>query len=307
MRRARFAMVILIAAALSGACTQGAERSRTTTNDEGQGPTAMLLALLNPPPVLSQAEQIVTARCMRREGFRYPLPAARPDFDTPTTLAGQPLAIETARLEGYGFSQMRDDDVQKFLSRLGPKRRARAREALEPARGSTVSVTFAGSYEVSAGRHGCVAEGRIATYGSVRKFLVVWYGPQVIQTQIQTYIEEAVRAREVVEGTALYSACMQAAGFPAASPRDAWQAARDRFARASGNVSVAQRRMAMADAECQARSQIYQRTSRALAKVGRDVIRRSSARLQMMMDIERSSVPRAEAIVAADPAGVGDP
>jgi hypothetical protein len=275
----------------------GQEQDNQSSVEDGlSGTTDTLVALLNRPSLLSWASETITARCMRRAGFDHPAPPA-PRRMQPLTLAGRPLAFDIARTEGYGLVEAAASPRERFLSELPSNLRSAARVALEPPARRATSITLFGEYRVSAARHGCIADGRHAIYGSVRNYLILWYGPQVIRAQIQPLFREAARTADVRIAASAYSRCMRAAGFRAASPRDAWERASARFANDGAKVSRAERGMAMADARCQARSRIFETLSHSLEQAASAILLRRAGALEAMTEIERSSVLRASAVV----------
>jgi hypothetical protein len=259
-------------------------------------PGRLLVALLNHPPELIRAQELVTARCMRRRGFQYPLPSRAPKTKGRVTLAGEPLAIPVARREGYGFSRGPQSDQTRFLRNLAPGRRAAARASLEPP-GSPMTRVVINSFRATAARRGCVAEGRKRVYGSVRGFLLLWYGPQVARNAVEKYFTPAIRTPEVEDAASSYSRCMSAAGFETPTPRAAWRLARQRFGHGSTRVTSKERQMATADARCQKSSMIYETISRAMALAGRKVLAGYADRFETMRALMRSSISRAASIL----------
>jgi hypothetical protein len=121
--------------------------------------------------------------------------------------------------------------------------------------------------------------------------------PQVIRAEIQPSFREAARTANVRIAASSYASCMRAAGFRSATPRDAWEKASARFAHDGAKVSAAERSMAMSDARCQARSRIFEAVSRSLEESARAILQQRAGQLEMMSEIERSSVFRASAVV----------
>lgn len=300
-------MVMAVVLGIGAGCTPRAVEEYSRLDQEGEKPnraeegpaaaTNTLVALLNRPPILSWASETITARCMRRKGFAYPSPPARRRRTQPLTLAGRPLAIDSARKDGYGFFEAAASPRERFLSKLPSNLRQAVRTALEPRGYSRISINLYGEYRVSAARHGCIADGRRAVYGSVRNFLILWYGPQVIRAQIQPYFREAARTANVRIAASSYASCMRTAGFRAATPRDAWETASARFGHDGAKVSLAERNMAMADARCQARSRIFETMSHSLEESARAILQQRAGQLEMMTEVQRSSVFRASAVV----------
>jgi hypothetical protein len=299
--------LLLLTAAILLAVTIGFAVGRKPFTDEAtqvgqeewRGPTRSLIELLNRPPVLTQAEELVTGKCMRRKGFRYPLRLDPLGPDRPRTLAGEPLTVAVAGREGYEFSGGGPSPRQTFLQRLPPELEAKARDALVPSGSPRVGVRLLGSWEVDAAQRGCVAKGRREVYGSVRNFLILWYGPQVIGSMIDRYLVDAIDAPKVAEATSSYSRCMREGGFDVATPRAAWRLARQDFDHGGDRVTSGEKRMATLDARCQKSSRIYGTLSRELADAASEVLEGHAARIARMRVMMRSSIRRAAMILAA--------
>jgi hypothetical protein len=125
------------------------------------------------------------------------------------------------------------------------------------------------------------------------------YVPQGIRLRLLERLDAALLMDEVQEALSAYAACMRSAGYPAETPRDAWLVARRRFGEGS-EVSVAQRRMAVADARCQQESAIYGEISRGLAQEGRRVLLENRARLRRLMRLRSAALARARHIAHHD-------
>jgi nitroreductase len=309
LRRSRtwcgLVLTCVVAASVNTGCTRGSEPHTSADTDARFGRSTpelasarTLVALLSRPAILTHAQRLVTARCMRRRGFPYPLPEGPDRAPSQLTLAGPPLTLAAARTHGYDFGRDSPSREELFLTNLPPQVRHSVDAALEPPRGASVEVTI-GSFKASAARRGCVAEGRRRVYGSVRSFLLTWYGPQVILGRLRPFYERALRAPEVGLAISAYSACMHSAGYPASDPGTAWRTARRLFGLDQG-VTRRERAMAAADSGCQQVSSVYETISHAFAESGRQVLSRKVATLQRWIQIQRRALLWASVIVAAD-------
>jgi hypothetical protein len=300
-------LTFAIATSVNVACTQGSEPHTSAKASAAfareSAPARTLVALLSRPTILTHAQKLVTARCMRRRGYSYPKPEV-PDPRGLMTLAGPPLTLASARREGYDFGRDSPSREELYFTNLPPEIRHSAQVALAPPRSASVTVTI-GSFEASAARRGCVAEGRRRVYGSVRNFLETWYGPQVVFERLAPLYEQAVDTPEVGQAVSSYSACMLSSGYPASDPGTAWETARTLFGHDA--VSRRQRAMAIADARCQEISNVYETISHSFAWQGRKVLSRQAATLERWMQIQRLAFLRAFAIVVASARGRSAP
>lgn len=260
----------------------GAAASRAATQ---------LTRLLRRPAVLQRAENIVTARCMRRKGLTYRSPVRAYDPRAPMTLAGRPLGASFARLYGYGFSW---GDV-RFADRSASAR-ARVFRALAPHGSPEVRVRLPVGYIAAHPRRGCVPRARLIVYGSLRNYLALVYVPQGIRRRLLRHLGAALLRDDVREAASAYAACMREEGYAADTPRGAWLMAWRSF-RDDRAISTEQRRMAIADATCQAKSAIYAAISAGLAQEGRRVLIESHAILPRLMSLRDAALTRAREIV----------
>lgn len=269
--------------------------SRRSRLEERDSAARELVALLDRPPQITMAQKVIAAECMKRKGYRYPLPKLEPRR-APLTMVGRPLSESNARAEGYGFGVGSSSPEQRFLSGLPTHLRRSARRALDPGGPPTARVAL-GSFEVSASRRGCVAEGRRAVYGSVRNFLRVWYEPQVIYRRLQRFYDNAIHGADVYSAVVAYAECMRAAGFDISDPGEAWQTAYSLFARRGSEHSKREKTMAIADAKCQRSSAVYEAMSGSLARSGRRLLNRHVLRLDGLLEIQHRALVRALGVV----------
>ncbi len=288
---------MLMAAVFAGTfvamgCTEDLSRLAEPVHRSSRSWEAVLLTeLLRLPAPLQRAENLVTARCMRRKGLFYRSAVRAHEPRAPATLAGRPLGLEFARTHGYGFLWGAPMGSSVGSGNMRPE----VLRALEPRDSPRVRVRLAGGYIVTHARRGCVARARIIVYGSLRHYAALTYVPQGIRLRLLEQLDAALLTGRVQEAVSTYAACMRSAGYPAETPRDAWLVARRRFGEES-EVSAAQRRMAVADARCQTESAIYGEISRGLAREGRRVLLENRARLRRLMRLRWAALARARRI-----------
>lgn len=250
-----------------------------------------LTRLLRSPPPLQRAENLITARCLERKGLRYRSPVRAHDPRAPMTLVGRPLSVSFARLHGYGFSW---GDVRPAAPSTGT--RDEVLRALAPPGARQVRVRLPGEYIATHVRRGCVARARLMIYGSLENYLALVYVPQGIRREVLAYLDAALRRDDVQEAASAYASCMHREGHVADTPRAAWLIAWQLFGDEQA-VSMEQRRMAVADARCQARSAIYPAISVGLAQEGRRGLIESHTILSWLMGLRETALTRARDIV----------
>jgi len=245
-------------------CTASPMRNPQTSSRPAAD--TLLRVLIAPHPILSQAENVVAIRCMREAGFEVGATVVAPPVADSRYLVGAPLSLTDAREHGYGLAPPRASLVPTALRSLPPSQRSSAAEAL--ASGRMIRVTVEGRYSVGAARHGCLAEGRIAVHGSLRNYLRTWYGPQIIRSELRRFLPRVVADATVQVAMKGYGRCMKLRGYDVASPEEARSWAERNMSRHIQGVSIAERRMALADARCQLASGIFPVFDAALVVIG---------------------------------------
>lgn len=273
---------------------QSATRPRQTRNLIA----AQLSRLLNPPSMLVRAERFVVARCLNGTE-RIPDPRL-PDGRSWLTLAGRPLSVQRAHRVGYGFRPQRGPERGESPASVGVGSHAHRGTARANARGGrVVRVPLPDRYVAQAPRRGCLAQRRRSVYGSVRNFLLLWYGPQVIRLRLLDELGPALREPEVQRAAEAYAACMREAGYRTRSPRASWLHARQEYGTDRG-VTRDERRMAVWDARCQRRSAIYETISASLIDLGWSFLLRSTTFIGSLTRILARAVSRARQLLRRD-------
>lgn len=278
------------------ACTAPSLPAATSPPSASDLRGSTLIALLYEPWVLVRAERLVTSRCMREAGFPYPDPPSFGGAGRAGFVVGGALIVRRAQRSGYALGSLEglDGSGVGVPNALDPA----ARRALSPRHGERAHVVIDG-IRFSAPRRGCVASGRAAVYGSVRSYLRAWYWPQVLRAGLLEYLPLAVASAEVRAAQARYSRCMTSAGYAVRDPRHAHEIARSRFSDEERKPSAAEVRMAVADARCQRRSEIYETVQSALLAEGDGFLLQHDADLRAMLQTRRRVTVRAVLILAS--------
>lgn len=199
-------------------------------------------------PVLSWAEQELTGRCMRKNGFAYEVdapPGTSEDMETLPSLGGfgTPLTVETAR---DGYPEVNAADPVTKDAEPGGTRRGFDR-TLDDEHARQVHIEIPG-LAVGASTRGCVAEARRRLYGSVRNYLMVEYLAQ----GVRQFGSRALDDPAVRRSLETYETCMRGRGYAAANPGQARRIATRRSEGAAAEVQ-----MAISDARCQEEAGVY--------------------------------------------------
>lgn len=236
--------------------------------------------MLVEPSILTWGEQELTARCMAKQGFTYevkPASAGVPDAALPSLGGfGTPLTLEQAS-GGYPATHSR----RPAPTRSEPGRAVGYDGALDVENARQVQIRI-GGLTVGASTRGCAAAARRQLYGSVRNYLMVEYAAQGIRQFGGAALENA----QVQLAVAKYEACMRSAGYAAGNPGVARQLAERRFRRNGlDKTSPSEVRMAMSDARCQNRSDVYSLLDEAVADAASSWLRANESDLEKTFEI----------------------
>ena len=271
---------------------------------------AVLGELLRPPQELSVAEAILTARCMQREGFRYPrLEAVRRAWKKPSTPVGalvgaEPLSLEEAQKHGYRYRinpqppPAEDADVleERYLETLTEERARAYSEALAPSKSDVAQLELFDGMTVEAATTGCVAFARAALFSSARDFLRWYFIPQGIWRLGRADPEDdpAVQA-----AGKQYVAGMRSAGYKVDGPGQATRAAAERFGLGWQQPSAEECAMAAADAEWQARSRLHEVLDDQQLQDAADWVTTHLGELEQLRDLQHDAMKRALQIIGS--------
>lgn len=267
-----------------------------------------LVELYNTPVEFVVAELKVTAECMAAAGFGYlPYTLLRADPRPTRSLAGLPFRMNRGEAEqdGYGTRigtadtshQDVDSAVAAYLATLTPDQQLAYSRAEVDDTAVEVTVNLPDGAVVGAASEGCVAQGRIAVYGSVADFLTFEYFPQ----GLRQFSETAYASTEFEAAQGRYAGCMRDAGFDVATVSGAVELAQERFGSrpTTGAPSPDEVAMAVTDAECQTASGVYEAVDDALVAAASSWINDHEGELLGIAELQHSASARVAAILAS--------
>ncbi|MBW3084478.1 hypothetical protein KEM60_00666 [Austwickia sp. TVS 96-490-7B] len=283
----RIAGAVIVAVIWAG--TSGCGRDENVVVDPAT--EAALLSISTIPSELAQAEQRVTADCLRDHGF-----SAVESFEVPggdsANLAGIVglRDVEVARTEGYAEIAVRHDAAPATTGESPTDSAYETAFAGRP--GHDVTIELSGGTTIGAADEGCLAEGRKKIYGSVKTYLWITN----ISQDIRTAVGDIRTSPRMMAANVSYLTCMTHKGVSTTGLSNTLDIAREKFAssRAAHEPPGAEEiSMAIADAECQ--------QSAELAKVANEAIVHQGA--QWIQDHEKQildiAAARKEALARA--------
>ncbi|WP_329220361.1 hypothetical protein OG352_26775 [Streptomyces sp. NBC_01485] len=251
----------LTAATAVTGCSQDSQSTKASGSSDGAA---------RPQPLtwqqelrLSDAEQRLTSRCMKRHGFTY-------GEDRGLTLReSMPVRfvqddVAWARTYGYGGridaeqEQVRlHNPIAAYRQGLSAERRAAFDKALDGGNGSgsdvqVVSAELPGSNrEVRKRLGGCTAEAEKTLYGDPGD----WFRAAKTATGLNAlYAADLMRDRQLTTAVAAWSRCMKKSGLTYPDPQAARDAMRENTARlgtaGADKAFATERTTAVADATC---------------------------------------------------------
>jgi hypothetical protein len=225
----------------------------------------------------NSAEQQLTAQCMKRLGFAYPIPYAgsAPSLNTSTE-----FALGRGYRTTYGVTQETlvdappsDPEADKPGYQL----------ALDGPPGSMRKLIFPGEAAVAYGTGGCHGSARSKLYGSVGAYMLSIYLPQIENNLFEEFIS---RDQTYLSALDTWQACMRSDRFSVADPSDAIGSLLEIADKTSeADLMRRQTALAAADASCDGPSHLRQRTNQALGKFVGSLSRQT---LTQLNDIARS-------------------
>ncbi|HVV19903.1 MAG TPA: hypothetical protein VHF06_10740 [Pseudonocardiaceae bacterium] len=204
----------------------------------------------------NRAEQQLIEQCMTRLGFVYTVPDMGP-APGPNTITS--FALGSRGPATYGVTPEEFTDAPPTDPGSDQPRYALA---LDGPASDSGTMTFGGAGKVSYQTGGCQGNARKQLYGSVELYMESAYLPQIEGSAFTGYLADDRSYGSALRG---WQACMKARDLPAASP----DAAANSVEQLAGNSSAAaltrrQTALAAADAACDGKSHLRQRTNEAL-------------------------------------------
>jgi hypothetical protein len=206
----------------------------------------------------NEAEQQLIEQCMARLGFVYTVPdmGPAPGPNTITTFAlgsGYPATygVTPESLVDAPPSDPGSDQPRYALALGGPA-------------SATGTMTFAGGGSVSYETGGCQGNARKQLYGSVELSMASAYLPQIQGSAFSGFLSSYQPYQSALRA---WQACMRTDNLPATNPDTAASSLEE----LAGNSSAADLRhrqttLAAADAACDGKSHLRQRTNQALER-----------------------------------------
>lgn len=258
MRRALMSLCVVMAAtaAVTTGCVGG---------DDGDGGRKQADRQPRPQALTWQqelrtndAQQHLTAECMRRQGFIYW------EDRTLTLQESRPVRyvqddVAWARTHGYGgridakSQKARESNpLGAYRQRLSAARRAAFDTALDGGGDArTLTAPLPGGGEIRKRSGGCMEEAERTLYGDPAE----WFRTSKIATGLSAlYGEDLMKDPQLTAGLRAWSRCMKKAGQPYDDPQSARDAVRvdtSRLGTARADEAfAAERRTAVADATC---------------------------------------------------------
>jgi hypothetical protein len=254
-----------VLAVLAGcAVGQHARRAERTTNTAMPALAAARAVLATNASSLrekwyrNRAEQQLTAECMKRLGFAYPIPDMGPVPSLSTITA---FALGSGSPATYGVTPESLVTAQPNNPETG---QARYQLALAGPPGAIGQVTLPGGVTIGYDTRGCRAKARMQLYGSAEADAVSVDLPQI---EGDLFLKFLSGDQAYLSALRTWQACMRADKFSVANPGDAASS----LLQLSGKTSAAalmrqQTAMAAADTSCDGPSRLRQRTNQALGK-----------------------------------------
>jgi len=222
----------------------------------------------------NRAEQQLTAQCMKRHKFAYPIPQTGP---VPGMNTMTMFALGRGNSATYGVtpeSSVATPPSDPEAARPGYQL------ALDGPASSLAKLNLPGGASVSYETGGCQGGARSQLFGSVDAYMVASYLPQIEESLFENYL-----GRDQVYLSALHTwqACMRADKFPVADPSDAIGSLLQIAGKTSEpDLMRRQAARAEADAHCDAPSHLRQHTNQALGKFVGSLSRRTLTQLDDM-------------------------
>lgn len=250
---------------------------------------------LSPAAKLWLAEEILISRCMAAHGFRYAVTSATSVAQPPAFTYGI-NDVAWARAHGYGLAgQARlarlqhDNPNARYVASLPAGRQAAYNLTLDGSPPHRLSVTVPNGMVVTQSADGCLAAAEARLYGN----FAAWFRAETISDNLLPVIAAKVYASSRYRrALAAWSACVRAAGHPAATTDDL-------RARAAAGGPGLERELAVTDATCDLKVGLAA-TGQALDRqLGAPVRARYRPQIQAGARLRLAALRRAAAVIQA--------
>jgi hypothetical protein len=250
---------------------------------------------LSPAAKLWLAEEILISRCMAGHGFRYVVTSAASAPQPPTFPYGI-NDVAWARAHGYGLAgqarlarQQHDNPNARYVASLPARRQAAYNLALDGSPQHRLSVTVPNGLVVTQSADGCLATAEARLYGN----FAAWFHADTISGNLLPAIAPKVYASpRFRRALAAWSACVRAAGHPAATPNDLRN-------QATVGGPALERELAVTDATCNLRTRLAA-TGQALDRqLGEPVRARYQTEIAADTRLRHAALRRAAAVIGS--------
>ncbi|MDX3509297.1 DUF2169 domain-containing protein [Streptomyces caniscabiei] len=257
MRRVLMSLCAVVAAtAVATTGCAGGDGAGRTPKEPGPRPRALTW---QQEVRVGDAEQRLTARCMKRHGFTYwedrrlTLEESRPVRYVQDDVAWARAYGYGSRIEAENEKTRASNPIGTYRQNLTPSRRAAFDLALDG--GDDVRMLTAplpgGSGEIRKRLGGCTEEAEQKLYGDPAE----WFRTSKVATGLSAlYGEDLMKDRRLTTALGAWSRCMTKAGLPYDDPRAAREAVRANTARLgekrADEAFATERKTAVADATC---------------------------------------------------------
>jgi hypothetical protein len=232
---------------------------------------------------------------MAAHGFRYVVTSPAGEVQPPTFPYGI-NDVAWARTHGYGLAglaglarQQHDNPNARYVASLPAGKQAAYNVMLDGSPAHRLSVTVPNELVVSESSDGCLASAEASLYGN----FAAWFRADTISGNLLPAIQPKVYADpRYRHPLAAWSACVRAAGHPAATPDDLRNQA------AAGGQAL-ERELAVADATCNLKTGLAA-TGQALDReLGAPLRARYGAEIQADARLRLAALRRAAAVIHA--------
>ncbi len=295
----RKAAVLLAGLAAVSACTSAPATTAATATATASAAEKWQPASAD-KRLLSAAEELLLADCMKRAGFSYQprLLAAIPE-NRPFPYGIDDL--DWAARNGYGIAaeiaaSRRPNPNRVALRAKSPAEQQRYADALQGTGHATVSIGGPAGGTAGTNSDGCLADARRRLYANHDG----WFRSSTVADNL----DSTVIVPKVVESTELravlrqWATCMRSAGHPDPDP----QAARERIGRLADQVPLnvlrrTERAVATAEARCATQTGLVRTAERVDRELGVPARTKYRDALQEYRRLLTAAVPRARALL----------
>lgn len=248
------------------------------------------------PPELEYAAELIANECLLAHGIDAPTPILNPaPSDTYLGLVGVFQSRDAAADYGYATTQDLHSIETNFVEGLSPEAEEAYTTAYFGGEDATVKVVEVdGGAQISESTQGCLAEGRVAVYGSVEGHLEYL----ALLNSSTSALGDDVTGLSAADGGA-YTQCMKDSGY-SVDGFNAFSVAESKFGtyRAEGQPpSEEESAMAIADYICQTQVGLIEKLKTHYAEQAGSWVLANESRLLAYRQLENESLARAKEII----------